>query len=84
MMVAVPQIPYTAIGMGIAILLGVWAFIVAETDREKAVVVAIPVVLFLIRLIFPSAAGRLISLVGFMLYGIGCIIFLRYNGIAVR
>jgi hypothetical protein len=84
MMVAVPQIPYTAIGMGIAVLLGVWAFIVAETDRERAVVVAIPVVLFLIRLIFSSPAGRLISLVGFMLYGIGCIIFLRYNGIAVR
>jgi len=84
MMVPVPQIPYTAIGMGIAILLGVWAFIVAETDRDRAVIVAIPVVLFLIRLIFSSPAGRLVSLIGWMLYGIGCIIFLRYNGIAVR
>jgi len=83
-MVPVPQIPYTEIGMGIAILLGIWAFIVAETDRDRAVIVAIPIVLFLIRFIFPSPAGRLISLLGFMLYGLGCIIFLRYNGIAVR
>jgi hypothetical protein len=83
-MVPVPQIPYAAIGMGVAVLLGVWAFIVAETDRDRVVIVGIPVVLFLLRLIFHSAAGRLVSLVGWMLYGIGCIIYLRLNGIAVR
>ena len=80
----VPQIPYTEIGIGIAIILGVWAFLVAEDDRERALLAGIPVVVFLIRLIFPSPAGRLISLIGWMLYGLGCIIFLRYNGIAVR
>jgi len=80
----VPQIPYTAIGMGVAILLGVWTFVVAETAKERAVIAGIPVVVFLIRLIFPSPAGRLISLVGWMVYGIGCIIYLRYNGIAIR
>jgi len=78
------QIPYTEIGIGIAIILGIWAFLVAETDRARAVIVGIPVVVFLIRLIFPSAAGRLVSLVGWMLYGLGCIIYLRCNGIAVR
>jgi hypothetical protein len=83
-MVPVLQIPYTEIGMGVAILLGVWAFVIAETDREKAVIVGIPIVLFLTRLIFPSPAGRMISLLGWMLYGLGCIIFLRYNGIAIR
>jgi hypothetical protein len=83
-MVPVPQIPYTAIGMGVAILLGVWAFVVAETDRDKAVIVGIPVFLFLVRLIFPSPAGRLVSLIGWMLYGLGSIIYLRYNGIAIR
>jgi hypothetical protein len=83
-MVAVPQIPYTAIGMGIAIILGIWAFLVAETDKEKAIIAGLPLVFFLIRLIFPSPAGRLISLLGFMLYGLGCIIYLRLNGLAVR
>lgn len=80
----VPQIPYAAIGMGVAILLGVWAFIVAETERARAVIVGIPVVVFLVRLIFPSAAGRLVSLIGWMFYGLGCIIYLRLNGIGVR
>jgi hypothetical protein len=80
----VPQIPYTEFGMGVAILLGIWAFVIAETERQKAVIAGIPVVLFLIRLIFPSPAGRLVSLVGWMIYGLGCIIYLRYKGIAVR
>ena len=31
-----------------------------------------------------SPAGRLVSLIGWMTYGVGCIIFLRYRGIAVR
>lgn len=83
-MLPVPQIPYTAIGMGIAILLGIWAFFIAESDRDKAVIVGIPVVLLLVRLIIPSPAGRLVSLIGWMVYGLGCIIYLRLNGIAVR
>lgn len=83
-MVPVPQIPYTAIGMGVAILLGVWAFVVAETDRQKVVIAGLPVLVLLIRFVFPSPAGRLVSLIGWMLYGLGCIIHLRYNGIAIR
>jgi hypothetical protein len=83
-MVPVPQIPYAAIGIGVAILLGAWAFLVAETERARAVIVAVPVAFFLIRLVFPSPAGRLISLIGWMLYGLGCIVFLRYNGINIR
>jgi hypothetical protein len=38
----------------------------------------------LIPVLFPSRIGRLISLVGWMLYGVGCIIYLRLNGIGVR
>ena len=78
------QIPYTEIGIGIAVILGAWAFIVAEDERARAVIVGLPVLIFLLRLIFPSPAGRLASLIGWMLYGIGCIIFLRLNGLSVR
>lgn len=70
--------------MWVAVLLGVWAFVVAESDRDRAVIVGFPVIVLLIRLIFPSPAGRLVSLIGWMLYGLGCIIYLRLNGIAVR
>jgi hypothetical protein len=80
----IPQIPYTAIGIGIAVIFGVWAFIVAETVKERAVIAGIPIVVFLIRAIFPSSAGQLVSLIGLMIYGIGCIIYLRYNGMEIR
>jgi hypothetical protein len=78
------QIPYTEIGIGIAVIFGVWAFIVAETVKERAVIAGIPIVVFLIRVIFPSSAGQLVSLIGLMIYGIGCIIYLRYNGMEIR
>jgi hypothetical protein len=80
----IPQIPYTAIGIGIAVIFGVWAFIIAETVKERAVIAGIPIVVFLIRAIFPSSAGQLVSLIGLMIYGIGCIIYLRYNGMEIR
>ena len=78
------QIPYTEIGTGIAVILGAWAFIVAKDERARAVIVGLPVLFFLLRLIFPSPAGRLALLLAWMLYGIGCIIFLRLNGLSVR
>jgi predicted tellurium resistance membrane protein TerC len=80
----VPQIPYSGIGIGIAVIFGVWAFLVAETGKERAVIAGIPVVVFLTRIIFPSLAGQLISLIGWVLYGLGCIIYLRYNGMVIR
>jgi hypothetical protein len=78
------QIPYTEIGMGVAVILGLWAFFVTESARARAVIAGLPVAVFFVRLIFPSPTGRLISLVGWMLYGIGCIIHLRLSGIAIR
>jgi len=80
----VPQIPYAAIGIGIAVIFGVWAFIVAETAKERTVIAGIAILVFLIGAIFRSAAGQLIALIGWVLYGIGCIIYLRFNGMEIR
>jgi hypothetical protein len=77
------MIPYAAIGLGIAAILGIWAYLVAETIRERAVIAVIPVVVFLIHIMFPSPIGRLISTMGWMIYGIGCIIYLRYSGVRI-
>ncbi len=60
----IPQIPYAAIGTGIAVIFGVWAFIVGT--------------------LIPSFVGRLIALIGWVIYGLGCIIFLRYKGVGIR
>ena len=80
----VPQIPYSAIGIGIAVIFGVWAFIVAETVKEKAVIAGIPAVIFLVGALFRSPVGQLISLIGWVIYGVGCIIYLRFNGMEIR
>jgi len=80
----IPQIPYAAIGIGIAVILGVWAFLVAETVKERAYIAGIFAVIFLAGVILRSPAGQVISLVGWVLYGLGCIIYLRYNGMGIR
>jgi hypothetical protein len=78
------QIPYQGIGIGIALLFGVRAFVVAETVRARALIAGIPVVVLLAGAFFPSRAGRLIALIGWVIYGIGCILYLKRNGMEVR
>ena len=77
-------IPYGAIGIGIAVIFGVWAFIVADTVRARAILAGIPVLIFVIGGLLPSRAGQLITLFGWVLYGVGCIIYLRLNGMEIR
>lgn len=80
----VPQIPYSAIGIGIAVIFGVWAFVVAETVKERAVIAGAALLVFLAGSIFRSRAGQLVALIGWVVYGIGCIIYLRLNGLEIR
>jgi hypothetical protein len=56
----IPQIPYQEIGLGVAILVGIWAFFVAETAKERALIVGIPAVILLLSFIARSSAGQLI------------------------
>jgi hypothetical protein len=78
------MIPYAAIGTGIAVILGVWAFLVAETIKQRAVIVGFAVLIFLFGALLRSTAGQVVSLAGWVVYGLGCIIFLRLNGVGVR
>ncbi|MEN6559711.1 MAG: hypothetical protein ABFD52_02915 [Acidobacteriota bacterium] len=78
------QIPYSAIGIGIAVIFGVWAFVVAETVKERAVIGGGAILIFLVGGLFRSPVGQLIALIGWVLYGVGCIIYLRFNGMEIR
>ena len=73
-------IPYSAIGIGIAVIFGVWSFIVAETAKARAVIAGVPIAIFLVRSVLPPRGG-LVALFAWVIYGIGCIIFLRLNGL---
>jgi len=76
-------IPYEAIGIGIAVIFGIWAFFIAETIKERVVIPALAIFVFFIRLVFPGPAGQLVSLIGWTVYGMGCIIYLRYKGMSI-
>jgi hypothetical protein len=78
------QIPYAAIGTGIVLLLGVWAFVVAETALARVLIAAIPTAILLVRWLFRPVPGRLVSFVALMLYGVGLVVFLRLSGVRVR
>ncbi len=80
----VPQIPYSAIGIGIAVIFGVWAFIVADTVKERAMIAGAAFLVFLVGATFRSPVGQLIGLIGWVLYGIGCVIYLRLSGMEIR
>ena len=78
------MIPYSAVGIGIAVIFGVWAFVVADTVKERAVIAGVALLAFLVGSIFRSRAGQLVALVGWVVYGVGCIIYLRLNGMGIR
>jgi hypothetical protein len=80
----VPQIPYAAIGIGIAVIFGIWAFIVAETSKERAWIAGAAVLIFLAGAVFRSRTGQVVALIGWVIYGIGCIIYLRLSGMEIR
>jgi len=80
----IPQIPYTAIGIGISVLLGIWAFIEAETDRGRVVIAAAAAFLMIMRVCWRSRTGNLAWLVGFMIFGICCFIFIKWRGVRIR
>jgi hypothetical protein len=80
----IPQIPYTAIGLGISIFLGVWAFIEAETDGGRVMIAAVMAILFLLRIFWRGPAGSLVWLIACMIFGIGCYIFIKWRGVGIR
>jgi len=79
----IPQIPYAAIGIGIAVIVATWAFIIAGTAGERAVIAGVAILLFLVGSAFRSLIGQVIALVGWVVYGVGCLIFLRLKGMGV-
>jgi len=78
------QIPYNAIGIGISFLLGIWAFIITETNGGRIFIAAAMFFLFILRLLWPGRTGSLVWLIGWMLFGIGCLIAIRWHGVSIR
>jgi len=76
-------IPYQAIGIGLGFLLGIWAFIVADTVRGRISIAAAMAGIFLLPVVWRSAAADLVSFILWIIFAVGCYIFLRWRGVGV-
>lgn len=80
----IPQIPYGAIGPGIAFLAGVWAAILAETVKGRLVIVGVMAGLFLFRVVWPGPNGRILQMIAWTVFGLGAIVFIKWKGVGIR
>jgi len=76
-------IPYGLIGIGIGFLLGIWAFIVADSVRGRVFIGATMIVIFFLPGVWRSSASEVVSLLCWIIFGVGCFIFLKLKGIGI-
>jgi hypothetical protein len=76
-------IPYQAIGIGLGFLLGIWSFIEADTVQGRIFIVAMMALIFFLPVVWRSAALRFVSFIGWMIFAVGCYIFLKLRGVGI-
>ncbi len=76
-------IPYQAIGIGVGLLLGIWAFLQAESVKGRVFIASAMAAIFLLPAVWPSEAAGLVSFICWIVFGVGCYIFLKYRGVGV-
>jgi hypothetical protein len=77
-------IPYHLIGIGIGFLLGIWALIMAETVKGRTFILATMLLLFVLPVVWRHPASGIVSLIGWVVFGIGCFIFIKWQGLGIR
>lgn len=76
-------IPYPAIGIGLAFLFGIWAFIVADSLRGRGLIAAAMATIFFLPVVWKSATAQLISFIAWLIFALGCYVFLKCRGVGV-
>jgi hypothetical protein len=76
-------IPYQAIGIGLGFLLGIWAFIEADTVKGRAFIVITMITIFILPVIWRRPAAGLLSFICWIVFGLGCYIFLKWRGVGI-
>jgi hypothetical protein len=76
-------IPYQAIGIGLGFLLGILAFIEADTAGGRTFIASTMLVIFMLPVIWRSGAAGLVSFILWVVFGAGCYIFLKLRGAGV-
>lgn len=78
------MIPYQLIGTVVCVFLGIWAFIIAESEGGRVFIVAAVLVLFLLPRVTHSPTLGFLSSIGKILFGIGCYLYLKWRGVSIR
>jgi hypothetical protein len=76
-------INYAAIGVGIGLLLGIWAFIEAESVKGRVFIVTTMICLFFLPVLWRRSAAFIASYAGWAVFGIGCYIFIKLHGVGI-
>jgi len=76
--------PYQAVGIGVAFLIGIWAIIVAETAKGRILIAAIMASIFSLPVVWPSAIFHFISFIAWIVFGISCYLFIKLRGVTVK
>jgi len=77
-------INYAAIGVGIGLLLGIWAFIEADSVKGRVFIVTTMVCLFFLPVLWHRPAAFIASYAGWAVFGIGCFMFIKLRGVGIR
>ena len=67
-----------------ALLVGVWAIIVAESAKGRIIIAAIMAGIFFVSVVWRSKAAQLISFLAWIVFGISCYLFVKLRGIGTR
>jgi hypothetical protein len=78
------QVPYDAVGIGIAVILGVWALLQAETTAGRILIGGLMVAIFFLPAVWRGPGGHLARLIGWIVFGIGCYVFIKLRGVPIR
>jgi hypothetical protein len=77
-------IPYQAIAIGIGFLLGIWALTQADTVKGRVFIASAMAAIFLLRIVWQSAAAEMVSFICWVVFGLGCYVFMKYRGVGIR
>jgi len=77
-------IPYGLIGIGLGFLLGVWAFIMADSVKGRIFIAVVMAFIFFFPVLWRRPGAQLISFIGWIIFGLGCVIFLKLRGVGIR
>ena len=78
------MIPYAAIGVGIGVILGIWALVQAKTAGGRILIAALMIAVFFLPAVWRGPAGRLAQFIGWILFGIGCYLFIKLRDLPIR